>query len=489
MSLPDSLTPEAPPRASTKPQSLGAAWPALLGLCLAMLVEMVDNSILNVALPSVGRDLHAGPTDLQWIVGAYSLTFGGLLMVGGTLGDKLGRRRTLLTGLALFGLAGLAVLLVHTPGQLIAVRAVSGAFAALMAPLTMSLIFRLFDRDDLRNKAIGLIMVVSMSGFAVGPTLAGLAVEHWPWQALLVLNAPMALIAWVGVRFGLSKDDPADRRQGGTDIPGGIFSVGALGLILYSFTSGTENGWTSPITIGVLVGGILCLIAFIWREKTAKDPMLDLTLLAIPTVRGSAILQTGVMVAMAGVMFVSTQLYQFAWGWSPMMAGLANLPFVVGMLGAGPIVDRMVASLGHRKTSMVGAVLVIGSLLIWIYAVGHGYLWCAIGMLIMTMGMRTIMTTGAVALVGALPETHTSIGSAMNDTAQELGNAVGVAVIGTVMATALGSALPQGGWDPATVAGFVDGTRISFWILAGLAVVMSILGVRTLTDSKETEEH
>lgn len=480
---------EGVPLPSRKPQSLRAAWPALLGLCLAMLVEMVDNSILNVALPTVGRDLQANPTDLQWIVGAYSLTFGGLLMVGGTLGDKLGRRRTLLTGLALFGAAGLAVLLVQTPAQLIAVRALSGAFAALMAPLTMSLVFRLFDREDLRTKAIGVIMVVSMIGFAIGPTLAGLAVQSWPWQSLLVLNAPMALIAWVGVRFGVAKDDPADRRRGGTDIPGGLFSVGALGLILYSFTEGTEYGWSSPRTLGILAAGIVCLIAFVWREKTAKDPMLDLGLLAIPTVRGSAVMQTAVMIAMVGVMFGSTQLYQYAWGWSAFKAGLANLPFVAGMLLVGPFVDRMVVRLGHRKTSMVGISLVLVSLLLWVYAVSHGYLWCAIGMLIMTMGMRTIMTTGAVALLGALPETHTSIGSAMNDTAQELGNAVGVAIVGTVMATVVGKTLPHGAWDAATINGFVHSQQISFWILAGLVLVMSAIGIRTLTDSKETEEH
>lgn len=180
---------------SGKSQSLRAAWPALVALCLTMLVEMVDNSILNIALPTIGRDLGAAPTDLQWMVGAYSLTFGGLLMVGGTTGDKLGRRRTLLFGLALFGLTGLSVLLVTTPAQLIAVRAASGVFAAFIAPLTMSLVFRLFDRDDLRTKAIGLIVVVSMIGFAVSPTLAGLAISSWPWQALLVVNAPVAAIA------------------------------------------------------------------------------------------------------------------------------------------------------------------------------------------------------------------------------------------------------------------------------------------------------
>lgn len=479
-------TTEAPAR---KPQSLRAAWPALLALCLTMLVEMVDNSILNIALPTIGRDLGASPTDLQWIVGAYSLTFGGLLMVGGTMGDKLGRRRTLLVGLALFGLAGLSVLLVTTPAQLIIVRALSGAFAAFIAPLTMSLIFRLFDLDELRTKAIGIIMVVSMIGFALGPTLAGIAIASWPWQALLVLNAPVAAIAWLGVRFGIGKDDPADRRTGGADVPGAVLSVASLGFLLYGFTAGVENGWTAPLTIAVFTAGVLSLFGFICRERAATDPMLDLKLLALPTVSGSAILQTATMIAMVGVMFVSTQLYQFAWGWTALQAGLANLPFVIGMLAASPFVDRAVTRFGHRAASVGGVGLVLISLVIWIFALSHGFIWCAVGMFVMTFGMRTVMTTGAVALIGALPESHTSIGSALNDTAQELGNAVGVAIVGTIMAGVIGGTLPQGMWNSEMVAGFIHSQQISFTVLAGIVLVLGFIGVRTLTNSKETEEH
>lgn len=472
-----------------KPQSLLAAWPALLALCLAQLVEMLDNSILNVALPTLGRDLHAGASDLQWIVGAYSLTFGGLLMVGGTLGDKIGRRRTLLWGLGLFGLAGLSVLLVSTPEQLIAVRALSGAFAAMMAPITMSLLFRLFDDEALRAKSIGLIMIVSMTGFAIGPTLAGLAVEHWPWQLLLVLNAPAALIAWIGVRVGIEKDHADELRRGGVDVPGGLLSVGALGLLLYTFTAGTEWGWGDGRTLGILAGGVVCLIGFLIRENTAKDPMLDLKLLKLRTVSGSAILQTSTMIGMAGIMFVATELFQFAWGWSPFKAGLANLPFVIGMLAVSPVADGLVAKIGHKKTSIVGLLVMVASLLVWLEALTHGYAWAVVGMLLMAVGMRIIMTTGAVALVGALPETHTSIGSAMNDTAQELGNAVGVAVVGTVMAAVVGSHLPQGAWSQAVVQDFIHSQQISFWILMGIVVVLGALGIRTLTDSTETEEH
>lgn len=474
--------------AEAKPQTLRAAAPALIGLCLTMLVEMVDNSILNVALPTIGRDLNASPTDLQWIVGAYSLTFGGLLLVGGTLGDMIGRRRTLLWGLGLFGLAGLAVLLVTSPGALIVLRGVSGAFAALIAPLTMSLLFRLFDREDLRARAIGLVITTAMIGMAVGPTLAGLAVEHWPWQMLLVLNAPVAAIAWIGVRCGIAADSPQDRRRGSADVPGALLSITALAGLLYTLTAGVQFGWTSPITLGALVLGVASAAGFVWRERTATSPMLDLRLLGIPTVRGSALIQTAAMLALVGVMFTSTQLFQFAWGWTPWQAGLANLPFVGGMLLAGPLVDRAVVRLGHRWTSSLGIVLILASLGTWILAMSSGYLWCAIGMLLGTAGMRAIMTTGAVALMGALPESHTSIGSAMNDTAQEVGNAVGVAVIGTITAAVLGPTLPQGAWDAVTVAGFVHAQQLAFTILAGIVVAVAAVALPSLTNSKATED-
>lgn len=476
-------------RESAGPTSLRGAIPALIGLCLTMLVEMVDNSILNVALPTVGRDLHASATDLQWIVGAYSLTFGGLLLVGGTLGDKLGRKRTLLVGLALFGIVNLGVLLVQNPAQLIAVRALAGAVAAMIAPLTMSLVFRIFPTEALRGKAIGLIVTVSMIGFAIGPTLSGIAVEHWPWEALLVLNAPMALIAWIGVRFGVPADDPDLRRQEKTDWPGAVLSVLALGTLLYTFTSGVDRGWGSPWTIGVLAVGVASLLGFVWRERTTDAPMLDMKLLALPAVRGSALLQTATMVAMVGVMFAATQLYQFAWGFSPMMAGLAMLPFVVGMMLASPVVDSVVGRIGHRRASIVGIVAVLAGLGLWWFALTAGYWLSALGMLVITFGIRIIMTTGAVALISALPETHTTLGSSLNDTSQELGNSVGVAVVGTVLATVAGTALGSGQWDAAQVDSFVHALHIAFGILAGIVVVTAAIGIRSLTDSTSTDEH
>lgn len=477
-------TAPAPPR----PTELRAAAPALIALCLAMLVEMVDNSVLNVALPTIGRDLDAGPTDLQWIVSAYSLTFGGLLLVGGTLGDKFGRRRVLLWGLAGFGASSLLVLFVHSIPALIALRALMGAFAAMMAPGTMSLVFRLFDDERLRARAIGLIVSVAMLGFAVGPTLSGLAVEHWTWQALLFLNAPVALIAFLGVRAGVSVDDRSDRRPGGIDALGAALSVATIGLGLYTLTLVVEDGWLAVSTIGTALGAIAAGIGFVVHEGRASTPMLDLRLFSAATVRGSALLQTTVMITMVGVMFVSTQLFQYAWGWSPVAAGAGMIPMVVGMFVGAPLVDKITVREGHRRTVALGCGLVITALLVMVASLGHGYPWFAAGMLVMAVGVRMVMTTSAVALLGALPADHTSVGSAVNDTAQELGNSIGVAVVGTVTAAVMGATLPTGRWTAALADEFLHAQRISFLVLAGISALIAVIGVRTLTDSTDTEE-
>jgi len=486
MTATTAATPRVAPLAPA-PTSLRAAAPALFALCLAMLVEMVDNSILTVALPTIGRDLGVGATGLQWIVGAYSLTFGGLLLVGGTLGDKLGRRRVLLWGLAGFGLSSLLVLAADSEWQVIAIRALCGAFAALMAPGTMSLVFRLFEDSTQRGRAIGLIVSVAMIGVAVGPALGGLAVEHVAWQLLLVASAPAAALAWWGVRRGIAPDSPADRRPGGADLRGAALSVGTLTFALFSLTVAVEDGWLAWQTLGMAALAVLMGVGFVRHEGRTADPMLDLRLFARGAVRGSALLQTAVMVAMVGVSFASTQLFQYAWGWSPMAAGLGTLPLIAGMFLGAPLTDALMQRLGHRRTALVGCAALVGSLLLLIASMSS-YPGFAAGLLVLGLGMRLVMTTSAVALIEALPSDHTSLGSALNDTAQELGNCVGVAVIGTVTAAVMGATLPVGRWSAAVTEEFLHSQRIGFAILAGIVAIIAVVGGRTLTNSTTTEE-
>lgn len=486
---PADMAPASAATPKTKPQSLLAAWPALVALCLAMLVEMVDNTVLQIALPTIARDLHAGTTDLQWVTAAYSLTFGGLLLVGGTVGDLFGRKKGLMFGLTGFGLTSLLVLFIHSPWQLIAVRGALGVFAAFVAPGTISLIYRLFDDEKLRSRAIGLVMSVAMAGFALGPILSGLAVEHLSWHILLLANAPVALIAVLGVFFGIDRDDPAERRGTRLDVPGALLSMTTLATALYAFTSGVEHGWTSAITLGCFALAVGAGIGFVVRERTATDPMLDIDLLMRPIVRGSAIVQISVMLSMVGAMYGLTQQFQFAWGWSPLEAGFANIPFVVAMFAASPLADWLIAHRGQRHSAIIGGAFAVTGLVILAFAVSHSYPLVAVGIVTLVFGVRITMTSSALSLMGDLPETHTSVGAALNDTSQELGNAIGVAIVGTVMAIIVGTHLPEGAWPAHLAHNFIHAEQIALGIIACLVAALVALGARSLTNSTQTEEH
>lgn len=469
--------------------SLRAAWIPLAALCLAFFVEMVDNTLLSIALPTIARDLGAGTTTLQWVTGVYSLTFGGLLLTSGSLADRLGRRRVLLVGLAVFGALSLCVVFVTTPGELIALRAGLGIAAAAMAPITNSLVFRLFDDHTLRMRAMTVMITVGMAGFVLGPLLGGTALAHVSWEWLLVVNAPIALIAWFGVRRGVAADRPEDLTDDRLDLPGAAFSVLAIGLACYALTSGVQNGWGAAVTVAAIAGAIGAVVAFVRHERRAASPMLDLKLFANGTVRGAAIAQVGTSIAMASVLFGLILHFQYAYGWSPVKAGLANLPIIATMLLATPLSEGLARRFGHRIATLVGAGFLAGSLAGLAYAVEHGYLAIAVCMVAMTIGLRIVMTICAVALVDAMPANRTSMGTALNDTAQEVGTSFGTAVVGTLIAVLVTTTLPEGAWSADLVASFFHGERVTYAILAAVVGVIAVGGALTLTDSRTTEEH
>ncbi len=379
------------------------------------------------------------------------------------------------------------VLFVTTAGQLIAVRAALGVAAAGMAPVTMSLVYRLFDDERLRMRAITLMIVVGMSGFALGPILAGSMLSQLAWHWLLAVNLPVAAIAVLGVRIGIPADAPGDLHDAPLDAPGAVLTMLMMGSTAYVLTSGVEHGWTAPLTLLAALVAVASTAGFVRRERTAEHPMLDLTLLANRTIRGAALAQLGGSVAMIGAIFALTLHFQDAYGWSPMRAGLANLPFVVTMLLATPVAEQLAARLGHRIATLVAAATLTVSLAGMAWAVPHGYAAIAAAMVGMTIGLRTIMTICAIALVDAMPVNRTSVGAALNDTAQEVGTSVGIAVVGTVLAAALGTA-GVGGWDSATIAAFLHGERLAFVLLAVIVGLVATYGANTLTDSRSIEE-
>src|SRR6201999_2294704 len=211
-------------------------------------------------------------------------------------------------------------------------------------------------------RAITLMIVVGMSGFILGPLLGGTALVHVRWEWLLVVNAPIALLACLGVRFGV----PADRREDLTDdvldLPGAALSISTIGLLCWSLTSGVQHGWLSAVTLASIVGGVLAGVAFVWHERRTASPMLDLSLFSTGTVRGAAIAQVGTSIAMASVMFGLILHFQYAYGWSPVRAGLANLPIIVTMIAATPVSEWLAGRFGHRVACLVGALCLAGSL-------------------------------------------------------------------------------------------------------------------------------
>lgn len=484
-----SSTTIATPSPSRTYPSLRAAWIPMAALCLAFFVEMVDNTLLSIALPTIGRDLGSGTTALQWVTGAYSLTFGGLLLTAGSIADRFGRRRVLQVGLAAFGLLSLLVIFVSTADELIALRAALGVAAAAMAPITNSLVFRLFDDKTLRMRAMTVMILVGMSGFILGPLLGGTALAHVRWEWLLLVNAPIALIAFVGVRLGVPADDPDGLTEDRLDLPGALLSITAIGLACWSLTSGVEHGWSSALTLASIVGAVLAGVGFVWHERRTASPMLDLGLFTDGTVRGAVIAQVGTAIAMASVMFGLILHFQFAYGWSPVRAGLANLPIIVTMIVATPLSEGLAARFGHRIACLIGALALAGSLAGLAWGVEHGYPAIAAAMVVMTIGLRTVMTICAIALVDAMPANRTSMGASLNDTAQEIGTSVGTAVVGTMIAALVTAQLPAGTWSSALVQSFFHGERITYAVLAVVVGVVAVAGALTLTDSHSTEEH
>jgi EmrB/QacA subfamily drug resistance transporter len=483
------MTTTAPTRSTSHTySSLRAAWIPLAALCLAFFVEMVDNTLLSIALPTIGRDLGSGTTALQWVTGAYALTFGGLLLTAGSLADRLGRRRVLLVGLGVFGLLSLSVVFVTTTGELIALRAALGIAAAAMAPITNSLVFRLFDDKALRMRAVTVMIVVGMSGFILGPLLGGTALAHVRWEWLLVVNAPIALIACIGVRLGVAADRREDLTDDRLDLPGAVLSVATIGLACFSLTSGVEHGWLSAVTLGSILGAVAGAVAFVRHERRSASPMLDLRLFSNGTVRGASIAQTGTAIAMASVMFGLILHFQYAYGWTPVRAGLANLPIIITMIAATPLSEGLAKRFGHRVACLIGAACLAVSLAGLAWGVEHGYLAIAVSMVVMTVGLRTVMTICAVALVDAMPSNRTSIGAALNDTAQEVGTSVGTAVVGTMIAALVTTRLPAGTWSAELVASFFHGERITYGVLAVVVGLIAGYGALTLTDSHSVEE-
>lgn len=463
--------------ASRSPRSLREAWIALAGLSAVFLLEMLDNSILNVALPTIGHELHASTLGLQWVTGAYSVVFGGLMLAFGAVADRFGRRRVMLIGLMLLGAASLATAFVATAEQLIVVRAAMGIAAAMTTPGSIALAFRLFPGDILRVRAMTLISTVGLVGLAIGPTVGGFVLAIAPWQVLLLINVPIAALAFIGIRFGISRDANAELHRDPIDIAGAVLGTATIVLALVTPTLFVTQGSASWAPWAAIAGAVVAAVLFVLRERSARFPLLDLALVARPLVSSGLAFKAATGLATAGLGYMVTLQLQLDWGWPPALAAIGLLPQVIVLVASGPFVNRFVEWVGLERAAWISASTVVLGLGIYSVFGRFGYIWVAITLVLVALSIRVVGAVAGVNVLRGLPENRTSIGAALVDTASEVATAVGIAIIGTILATLFVGEIAAPDWTHQQAAQFEQAVTVGGLALTVVAAVLVGWGI------------
>ncbi len=416
------------------PEASDRRWLGLAVLCLSLVLIVLDNTVLNVALPTLVRELGATTTDLQWMVDAYVIVFAGLLLCAGALGDRFGRRRALQFGLVIFALASGLASVSGTSGQLIGSRAVMGLGAAFVMPATLSIIIALFRDPVERARAIAIWAGMAGMGVALGPVVGGWLLEHYWWGSVFLINLPIVALALVSGRLLLPESkDPSETRL---DVTGAVLSIATIGVLLWAIIEGPVKGWSDPSTVAAFVTAVVLLGVFIWWERRIAHPMLDIAFFADPRFSAASASIALVFFALFGSFFLFTQLLQFVLGYSALEAGLRLLPISLVMGVVSPISARLVERIGTKVVVTAGLVTAAAGLaLASTLDVDSGYGPLLAAMLVLALGISLVMAPATESVMGSLPPTKAGVGSAVNDTTRELGGALGVAVLGSLLAS------------------------------------------------------
>jgi EmrB/QacA subfamily drug resistance transporter len=411
----------------------------LLVLCLSLLVAVIDNTVLNTALPTLARVLHAGTSSLQWITDAYALCFAALLIPAGALGDRYGRRLSLVGGLAVFALGSAAAAFTSGTGMLTGARVVMGLGAAFVMPATLSILNAVFPPKE-RPQAIAAWSAVTGIGVVIGPTLGGLLLSHFWWGSVFVINIPLVALALAGVILTVPETaEPGGRRL---DIPGAVLVAGALFAIVDAIIEAPGRGWTGTATLAEITAGLAALGIFAWWELRIAHPLIDLRIFASRAFSTAAASVTVIFFALFGSLFVLTQYLQLVHGYSPLSAGLRALPFALAMGAVSPLSPILAKRLGTRVIIPVGMALMgFGLLDLSTAGVDTAYPALALAVAIMGAGMGLVMAPASTTIMTTVPARQAGAGSAINDTIREVGGALGIAIIGSLSAAVYRSKL------------------------------------------------
>ncbi|MFR9775217.1 MFS transporter [Micromonospora sp. MS34] len=409
-------------------------WAILGVLVISLLVVVLDNTILNVALRTLADPVHglgASQGELEWAINSYTLVFAGLLFTFGVLGDRLGRKRFLLVGLTLFGLASLLSAYAHDPGQLIAARALMGVGGAAIMPVTLSIISNVFDPRE-RARAIGVWAGAVGLAVAIGPVLGGALLEHYWWGSVFLINVPVVALGVVLVAALVPES--RDPRPGRVDLPGVLLSVVGLVALTYGIIDGGEHGFDRLPVWAAIAGGVAVLAWFVAHELRSDHPSLDVRLFRVPRFAAPVAMVGLVFFAAMGVMFFGAFYLQLVRGYSPLESGLLFLPFAVAQLVFAPRSAAMVRRYGGRAVSAVGLLLTAVALGAFVLIDADTPIWIfsALGF-VQGAGMANIMPPATESIMSALPREKAGVGSAVSNTVRQVAGALGVAVLGSVL--------------------------------------------------------
>jgi EmrB/QacA subfamily drug resistance transporter len=426
-------------------------WWTLGVLCVSLVMIVVANSSLNVALPTLVEDLHASASSLQWIVDAYSLVFAGLLLTAGSLGDRYGRRLALNTGLVIFGGASGLAAFAGSSSQLIAARAVMGVGAALVMPATLSVLAHVFPPEE-RKQAIAIWAGFAGVGVALGGVVSGWLLEHFWWGSIFLTNVAVVAVALIAGAILIPKANEDD--EPALDLVGALLSIAGLGALVYAIIEAPTRGWLSGPTLLAFGVAVVVLFAFARWELRAPAPMLDLRFFRNPQFAAATSAITFVFFVMFGMIFAMTQYLQLVLGYGPLEAGVRMLPWAVMYMISARSSARFVQRWGQRLVVSVGLVVVaVGLALLALSGLHSNYGLLALSLVVSAAGMGMVTAPSTGAIIVSLPLNKAGVGSAVNDTTRELGGALGVAVLGSLIASIYRADLPASAHSASTSLG------------------------------------
>jgi EmrB/QacA subfamily drug resistance transporter len=468
------------------PSSGTNKWLALALLAAAQFVVVLDASIVNVALPSIGRDLHFSQDDLSWVVNAYVLVFGGFLLLGGRLADLLGRRRLFMVGLILFAVASLAGGLAQSAGWLVAARAVQGLGAALLSPAALSLVTVLFAEGSERNKAMGVWGAVAGSGGAVGVLLGGMLTEWAGWEWVLFVNVPIGIFA-AAISPRLL---PESRNEGERhfDVAGALTITVGLSLLVYAIVDANSAGWASAQTLGLGAIALALIAAFYVIERRQKAPLVPFPgIFRMRTITGINVSAVLIAAALFSMFFFISLYMQNVLGFSPIEAGLAYLPLAVGIIITAGATAGLVTRFGFKPVLVSGLIITAGGL-IWFAQVSPDGSYVGdilFPSLLAAVGLGLAFVSMTVAAVSGVETHETGLASGLINTSQQIGGALGLAILATVANTRIDDLAASG--TPQNIA-LTEGFQSAFLVGAGMAVAGAILAM-VLVSSRASREH